>query len=1020
MGQETINDVLRYLHRLCEADDARDLHDSELLKRFLERHEETAFAILVCRHGPMVLSVCQRILHDAHAAEDAFQATFLVLVRRSTAIRKHGSVGCWLHGVAQRIALRARAQSAAQSNRARRINPMPGTDTLDELTWHELRTIIDEEIGALAEKHRAPVVLCYLEGKSYDQAARELGWPKSSLASRLTQARDVLRERLVQRGICLSAAGLAVGLTERATGAALPALLTIHTVKAAILYSAGKITAGMSVSSQAITLAEDAMKGMLGFKTKVVAAVFTALVLAGGAVLARQHALNNAPQPEAIKEERAREASMPNNQVPVGADLNKPPSVATKPPDQLKASFTYAGRVLSPDGKGLAGAKVYISGLNPAILEYRQRAVSGADGTFRFMVRRDEFGDKGVVSPRLSPPERFVMIGATADGCGAVTHRATNAQERENLILWLPAEEIVHLHIMDLEGRPVAGVKVGADLWSGLTDKNHKPLPYDLADQSSTYEHIGSLPVDEKRREAISDKQGNVALRGLSRDWAYTLFIWGPTVVSARARLAARPQKLSTAPAVGISPPDRPPPRLPLYGSTLTHVVLPSKPIQGVVRDMKTNKPLAGVGVSRHFTREDDPTAQTTTDQDGRYKLTGLPIGPHSLRIDPAPNSPYLATEVRVEAEQPGIQPVAFDIQLERRPAASGRVTDQATGKPLRAWVEYRPLSKNPHLKATPTLATPASWGQYQPMTSTDKGGRFMLPVLEGPGVLLIRSETDYPTARLAEADRINGVADATDPELIDCRPLPAWPGEWHAYRLIDPHKARDINIEIALRPGIARPLILEFPDGKLHGANVLGLRAAAHDGRTAYYPDESPKVILEEDETRRLFVSSYDGQYAVASLVTAKAAGPIRAKLKPTGAVTGRVLDQDGKPVQAMSFQIFFDDGPGRPGVFVQSGYMERRLTSRESERRTRTNGIIESPFFLSSTAEKTDNQGRFRLTGLLPDVSFDLKVQLLGQPNGRGDRSILGEVSIARPTVKPGETLDLGDLRAIQPPEK
>src|SRR6516164_1802926 len=134
MAQNTLNDVLRYLHRLCEVEATRDLSDSELLERFLIRREEAAFAILVQRHGPMVLGLCQRLLQDRHAAEDAFQATFLVLVRKSASIRKRSSLGCWLYGVAQRIALRARAKTMAQHHRERRKVEMPRGQTVDELT----------------------------------------------------------------------------------------------------------------------------------------------------------------------------------------------------------------------------------------------------------------------------------------------------------------------------------------------------------------------------------------------------------------------------------------------------------------------------------------------------------------------------------------------------------------------------------------------------------------------------------------------------------------------------------------------------------------------------------------------------------------------------------------------------------------------------------------------------------------------------------------------------------------------
>src|SRR5262249_26989691 len=146
-----------------------DLTDGDLLERFLTRREEAAFALLVQRHGPMVLGVCRRVLHDRHTAEDAFQATFLILVRRATSIRKHESVGSWLHGVARRVAVKARAQAAARCRRERRATDMPRAQPLDDLTWQELRGVLDEEIGRLPEKYRAALVHCALEGQSYDQ-----------------------------------------------------------------------------------------------------------------------------------------------------------------------------------------------------------------------------------------------------------------------------------------------------------------------------------------------------------------------------------------------------------------------------------------------------------------------------------------------------------------------------------------------------------------------------------------------------------------------------------------------------------------------------------------------------------------------------------------------------------------------------------------------------------------------------------------------------------------------------------
>ena len=234
MQQQSLRDVLRYLHGNSELQGNPDLTDSELLDRFLTQREEAAFAALVQRHGRMVLGVCQRLLGDAHTAEDAFQATFLVLVRRAASIRKKDSVGSWLHGVARRIASKARAQTASRRWRERRSADMLPSQPLDEVTWQELCRVLDEEIGRLPEKYRATIVHCCFEGQSYEQAAQQLGWPKNSLAKRLTRARQLLRSQLSRRGITLTGAALALALNGRAAAARVTALLTINTVRAAV------------------------------------------------------------------------------------------------------------------------------------------------------------------------------------------------------------------------------------------------------------------------------------------------------------------------------------------------------------------------------------------------------------------------------------------------------------------------------------------------------------------------------------------------------------------------------------------------------------------------------------------------------------------------------------------------------------------------------------------------------------------------------------------------------------------
>jgi RNA polymerase sigma factor (sigma-70 family) len=175
--------------------------DSQLLERFAGQQDEAAFAALVRRHGPMVLAVCRRILRDAHDADDAFQATFLVLVRKASVIARPELLGNWLYGVAHRVAVKARAKAARRSEHERRAPALASADPTAEVTKHELRAVLDAELRQLPEKYRAPLVLCYLEGKTNAQAARLLGWPTGSISGRLARARELLRERLLSRDL---------------------------------------------------------------------------------------------------------------------------------------------------------------------------------------------------------------------------------------------------------------------------------------------------------------------------------------------------------------------------------------------------------------------------------------------------------------------------------------------------------------------------------------------------------------------------------------------------------------------------------------------------------------------------------------------------------------------------------------------------------------------------------------------------------------------------------------------------
>ncbi len=250
------------------------LSDGQLLGRFIAARDEAAFAALVRRHGAMVLGVCRRVLHDFHAAEDAFQVTFLVLARKAASVVKRESVGCWLYGTAYRTAMEARTMSARRRARERPMSdvPPPAIVPAEAQDW---RPLLDRELSLLPDKYRAAIVQCDLEGRTRREAARLLGITEGTLSSRLARGRTLLARRLTNCGVALSGGALAVALGQEAASAAMPAGWACSTAKAAALVAAGQTAA---VSTTAVLLMKGVMKAMLLKKLRL--AVGAVMVMA--------------------------------------------------------------------------------------------------------------------------------------------------------------------------------------------------------------------------------------------------------------------------------------------------------------------------------------------------------------------------------------------------------------------------------------------------------------------------------------------------------------------------------------------------------------------------------------------------------------------------------------------------------------------------------------------------------------------------------------------------------------------
>lgn len=981
MSSSVLAAGLRHLRGKLAAQQPSSDSDEQLLHAFTSRRDDSAFAVLVRRHGPMVLHVCRRVLGHEQDAEDAFQATFLVLAQNAASLRKKASLASFLYGTAYRIAMKAKQTAARRRKYEGQASARPPANPIDELSWREVRAMLDEEIARLPEKYRVVFVLFYLENLSREETARRLGVKDATVAKRMAQARKRLGQRLTRRGVELTAVLSAAALATPSVSA-LPARLMATTIKSALVTAGGEGLSGL-VSASVAELAQGATKTLAARKAKIVViCILSATLLAGAGVWTwRSQAF---PQSD---EQQAEISASPSH----SAQDQK----AQTPKKEQRDSITVAGRVLDPDGKPVKSARLYWPRFpktppkSEEDIEIPQCAKTDADGRFRVELPRTD----------MDPTFPFALIAA-ADGYGMDWSELPKDGSRADLTLRLVKDHPIEGRIITTEGKPLVGIRVRA-----LTASKMSPREMDefLAAWKQEWRRaLGQikspqamlLPQDEKSVQAVTDKDGRFRIHGAGSGRLVQLSVQGVGMSNAMLLVVNRagfdPAPVNKIVQQRTSDADRriQQPML-LYGPTIDYVAPASRPITGTVKEAGTGKAVPGYVIHCWLGTGND--IHTLADKEGRYRLENVPKKElYFLHCEPPANSSWLPTGKQVK-DQGGLQPITVDFTAVRGILVKGRIRDRTTGKGVRSSISWAPLLNHP-------MAGKPGYESYRFAGSQSSGadGRFQLPIIPGPCVLMVTA-SGGETANGGQ--RVNPYKqaefDAKDRERVKVtEDGPGYPVfrvaggvieflvNLNAVKVIDlAADTETATCDLFVERGATQTIKIEDADGKpLAGTLAAGVTAC--DRRVFPIKDTACTVFaLDPNKPRRLLFFHVERQLAGSLTVRGDEKGPLTVRLAPVGTVTGRLLDREGQPIAGAFVELHTGEGP-----YGTARELYRHLQQRRPPIRT-------------------DKDGRFRLEGIVPEVKFGLSIY-------QGRAFLVGEPPIGVRQVKPGETLDLGTI--------
>jgi RNA polymerase sigma factor (sigma-70 family) len=915
--------VLRHVRRMMAARDERSVSDQMLLDRFVRRREEAAFEALVRRHGPLVLGVCRRVLSNWHDAEDVFQGTFLVLARKAASVGERASLGSWLYRVAYHMALKVRRQKANRRKREERAAVPEAADPLAEVTGRELLAAVDEELNRLPERYRAPLISCYLEGQTRDEAARQLGCSESTLKRRLEEGKSRLHARLGRRGLALSAALLTVGIAQgRATIA--DTLATI-TVRAGVLVAAGKSAAGV-IPARVADLACDTARMMTIGRFKAVGAFILGLCLLGaGARMLTQAAASGQPVESQSKPQVA------------GACAPKDESNRADNHKQM----TVAGRVFGPDGKPAPGANV-------AVLVRQGILLSSWEGWTRLrnevagQTKTDDEGRFRLVVPRTDPQAnvRFVRVLATQDGAGLAWKAVDPDAAEVSVELRLTGVQEVRGRIVGIQGEAAAGLRIHADRITRKVNKGER-------EDDPIIRLPTSLPL-----ATTTDAQGNFVFRGFGPGLKLELGIRDP-------RYQRRDEwTIDTVDAKQCE--------------NLRLVLPPGQVVEGriIYEDTRQPVPHAKLMIA-------NPVIDTQADGEGRFRVSIFPAKEIGIRAYPPPDAPYVPGWKDVGFRK-GVVHREVEVVLPRATLVRGKISEAGNGKPVAgAFVQHNGDWRNGDTVSSPDgsyrIGVPAGAGR---LMVTHPSGEFIPQVVGSAGGSLDKPIGDpayyhgVVELDVKAGDKVKDL-DITLRRGVTIKGRLVGPGGKavaSAVMLVSRHRPRT---EKVMHPVHVR-------DGRFE---VRGCDPEqSYDLIFLEYP-HAPRPLMMAESLQGLgqlwmgeLVNGKDVRGASLSVSAKKAAGEaLVVRLSPCATAKLRFVDGDGKPKQGFIpwLQLVVTPGPQ-----VWKAIEEKTLAAEVV--------TLAGPYGDQPPGQpKTDAQGYVSYTGLIPGATY--RVKTYGNDMGR-----------------------------------